>query len=36
VRGLDRDYLRRVSVLDRWRELREVAAVALQEEQAVA
>jgi hypothetical protein len=34
--GLDLDYLRRVGVLNRWRELREVAAAALQEEEAVA
>jgi HD-like signal output (HDOD) protein len=36
VRGLDRDYLRRVGMLDRWRELREVASAALQEEEAAA
>ena len=32
VRGLDRDYLRRVGVLDRWPEWRAVAAAALHEE----
>jgi HD-like signal output (HDOD) protein len=36
ARSLDHDYLRRVGVLDRWQELREVAAAALQEEEAVA
>jgi HD-like signal output (HDOD) protein len=36
ARGLDRDYLRRVGVLDRWRELREVAGAALHENEAAA